>query len=86
MLLVIATQSARAQRRRRVNAPTVSPEREEFPTIVGQSVKIRDVCRRIGSAREERRHRADPGRERHRQGSDRQRGARAQPPRRAARS
>jgi len=25
------------------------PEREEFPTIVGQSVKIRDVCRRIGS-------------------------------------
>jgi len=25
------------------------PEREEFPTIVGQSVKLRDVCRRIGS-------------------------------------
>jgi len=25
------------------------PEREEFPTIVGQSVKIREVCRRIGS-------------------------------------
>ena len=25
------------------------PEREEFPTIVGRSVKIREVCRRIGS-------------------------------------
>ena len=28
---------------------TALPEREDFPTIIGQSVKIRDVCRRIGS-------------------------------------
>jgi len=27
----------------------LGPEREDFPTIIGQSVKIRDVCRRIGS-------------------------------------
>ena len=25
------------------------PEREDFPNIIGQSIKIRDVCRRIGS-------------------------------------
>ena len=47
-ILVIAT------RRRERDAATPErgdrePEREEFPTIVGQSVKIRDVCRRIGS-------------------------------------
>lgn len=28
---------------------TQLPEREDFPTIIGQSIKIRDVCRRIGS-------------------------------------
>jgi PAS domain S-box-containing protein len=27
----------------------LGPEREDFPTIIGQSAKIRDVCRRIGS-------------------------------------
>ena len=29
--------------------PGLGPEREDFPTIIGQSLKIRDVCRRIGS-------------------------------------
>ena len=29
--------------------PVLGPEREDFPTIIGQSAKIRDVCRRIGS-------------------------------------
>ena len=28
---------------------TPLPEREDFPSIIGRSVKIRDVCRRIGS-------------------------------------
>ncbi|MEO8134760.1 MAG: hypothetical protein ABI831_12370, partial [Betaproteobacteria bacterium] len=28
---------------------TALPEREEFPTIIGRSVKIREVCQRIGS-------------------------------------
>jgi two-component system, NtrC family, response regulator AtoC len=33
-----------------INARNTSlPEREDFPTIIGRSVKIRDVCRRIGS-------------------------------------
>ena len=47
-LFVIAARQAGAEARGGVPDARL-PEREEFPTIVGQSVKIRDVCRRIGS-------------------------------------
>lgn len=47
--VVLIARAAKAELSCAIDRSTPLPEREDFPNIIGQSIKIRDVCRRIGS-------------------------------------
>jgi two-component system, NtrC family, response regulator AtoC len=47
--VVLIVQTAQAELPCAIVHNGLLPEREDFPSIIGQSIKIRDVCRRIGS-------------------------------------
>ena len=87
-LRAVVEKAARSQHLRRANAELHRRLDEQFgfEGVIGNSPQMHDVDRPAAADRPDRRHRADPGRDRHRQGAGRPGDPPEQPAQEASRS